>query len=451
MMHQVHRNCFGPLRLFALLSALACTSCRHLPHEPLHSAHLVDQGGGVQVIASGDRLRALEKRDFATPQPYKKILRTFLRDAKGCQKGIITSYFPNGLPMQLLEICDGRAYGAYREWHNHGGLRIAARVVGGAPDLTPIAQATWLFDGLCTAWDAQKRVCARVTYQQGLRDGWERAYGALGFLRKEAYYSRGVVHGESREFDENGQLRLTTQYKNGKKCGKSIGYWAESALASREEFIEDRLVEAKYWDRGGQCVGRVAKGDGWRIVFAASRLAERQRIVDGAQQGPVEFYRADGSLARIAHFRNGQLDGRDTDYFEVASFALRDSQKWPRGAQPYMEVVWRAGMLQGPVRTWYANGQLRSCHERDRNKREGFCTCYYPSGRVMLVEEYRADRLITGRYFDECAARSRVVAGRGIAMLYDASGQLLRRIEYEGGLPKIARNASSRDSVFGAP
>ncbi len=433
-------RCFEPLsRAFTtlLLSSLL-TSCSSLSHgQRLHNIHLIDQSDMVQMITDSARLRQWERRDFTISQPYKKVMRTFERDDQGRQLGLITSYHPNGRLMQLLKISDGRAFGDYREYFESGQLRLSAQVAGGTADLTPQAQSDWLFEGVCIAFRADGQRAGQMVYRGGLREGLEEHFWPTGALHRQLPYRAGRLHGEEREFDENGRLRLTVIHTDGERTGSAIGYWPSGLRAFEEVRDQNRLMSATYCNSEGLIVAKIERGSGWRVVFQGETIGEKQRFEEGSQRGIIDYFDTTGSLTRRAHFEQGVLTGVDTEFFPLKKKC--SDEVAPSDPQPRLQVTWRSGLLQGPVQTWFPNGQLRSYHERMRNQREGVCTHYYPDGQIKLIENYRGDRLDQGQYFGyrETQARSSVFEGKGTVTLFDDCGAVLEQILYGAGLPSF--------------
>lgn len=422
-------------QMFSLSAAILISGCASsFERAKLNSIHLIDQSDMVQMITEKKRLKQWDRRNFEASQPYKKIMRTFDRDDQNRQRGVINSYYPSGQLMQRLEISDGRANGEYQEWFENGQRRLQAFVLGGTPDLTPQAQSDWLFEGKCIAWDDKGNKAAFIEYRGGLREGLEQHFWQNGSLRKILPYSAGLLNGEEKQFDENGQLRVLINYKDGQRQGQAMGYWPSSMRSWFEKRDGNRLVYANYWDAKGRLLASIEAGEGWRIEFEKERVAEKQGYFNGIQKGPIEYFDEMGSLIRRAHFEQGELEGIDTEFFPLSQMVQDRSAKSPI---PHLQVTWRKGILQGPVRSWFSNGQLRSYHERVDNKREGICTSYYPNGQIKLLETYASDLLQEGNYFalDNFDAVSVVKKGFGTASFFDDQGLILNRVTYQGGMP----------------
>ena len=73
--------------------------------------------------------------------------------------------------------------------------------------------------------------------------------------------------------------------------------------------------------------------------------------------------------------------------------------------------------------------------EISQNKKNGHCTAWYQNGFLMFVEEYENDKLLKGEYYKsgEKIPCSRVEKGKGIATLFDAEGNFVRKIFYKEG------------------
>ena len=108
-------------RLF-LFSALLCglAACKQKQdtsaEPPLVSLQTIDRNGFSETVSTKERVGRFSQTDFLSPQPYQKVLRIYGRDSIGKSTSKITSYHSNGHIWQYLEISEGRANGAYREW-----------------------------------------------------------------------------------------------------------------------------------------------------------------------------------------------------------------------------------------------------------------------------------------------------------------------------------------------
>ncbi len=205
------------------------------------SMQVIDRNGFTETISNKDRLSNFQSTDFLTPQPYQKILRVYGRNLAGQSTSKITSYHENGQLWQYLEAVDGRAHGAYREWFPNGKQKIEANLVEGVADIHDLAQATWVFQGLCKVWEEEGSLAAEFTYEKGLLHTTARYFFRDGKLKKTIPYEQGEIHGVVQTFDENGSLIEEIPYSENEKFGKATAYWAPDQILSTEVYTRGRL------------------------------------------------------------------------------------------------------------------------------------------------------------------------------------------------------------------
>src|SRR3990167_652761 len=165
---------------FTLLILAGCHHSNNL--EQLAFIQIQDRNGLTETISNPTRLQQYTSIDFASAQPYKKVLRVFKEHGKNRSK--ITTYYPNGTLFQYLEAEEMRANGPYYEWFANGQIKIEAKVIGGTADIAPSSQSDWLFDGLCKAWDEKGNLIAEISYDKGALNGKNTYFFSSGCIEK---------------------------------------------------------------------------------------------------------------------------------------------------------------------------------------------------------------------------------------------------------------------------
>ncbi len=412
--------------LFAAL--LLLPACRYttdqITPDNITSINIIDHNGMSETINSKERLTAYDSTDFLKPQPYQKVLRVYGRQKNGDIRSCITSYHPNGQIKQCLDAVNNRASGPYREWFANGKLKVEATVIGGVADINTQAEASWLFDGISKAWDENGTLIAEFQYDKGALQGETVYYHPNSQIWKICPYDKGLLHGEMKIFLENGDLLVTVSYKEGEKDGPSLRYWNATKIAYHEAYEKGLLKEGFYLGLDGSSISRIQNGKGFRAIFGKKELHELQEYQSGKQCGSVKVFDEKKNLLTTYTVKNGEKQGEEIDYF-------------PNSDQPRLLLSWNQGILQGPVKTWYENGQLESQREMSCNQKQGFLTAWYSNGSLMLVEEYDSDKLIKGDYYrlGEKAAISQIEKGKGIATLFNPEGTFSRKVHYQDGKP----------------
>lgn len=431
------KNSAKNLGLFFLLCVLLLTfSSAKKPTKKrllnLTSVHIVDRNGFEETISNKDRLAQFQKADFLTQQPYKKILRIYERSSKGDIRSVVNTYHENGNPKQLLEILNARANGIYREWHENGSISLSTYVIGGAPDVTPMAETSWIFDGPSTAWDEDGNLIAEMNYNHGDLEGLSKYYHESGKLWKSIPFYKNQVDGVVEIYKEDGTILQQYNYCNGKKDGTSTRYWDAKHLASLEEFMQDKLVNGQYFNRQGELLSEVKQGCGLKAIFGKDSLQEMQEYQDGVQEGKVQVFTSNGCTKRIYHIKNDIKHGEEIEYYEK-SFA-----KSTDDPQCKFSFYWYEGKVQGLYRSWYSNGIQESQKEMANNKKNGVSTAWYKDGSLMMIEEYEDNKLLRGDYFKkgEKVPNSQVLQGKGTVTVFDGDGHFVQKIAYLNGKPE---------------
>jgi len=419
------------VRLTFILMLFSAGGCTRSASEPiLSSINIIDRNGMSETLSTPDRLKQYSNVDFFSNQPYQKVLRVYSRDCEGDIYAYITSYHPNGHIRQYLEVVNNRAFGAYREWHENGILKLDTYIIGGEADINTSAEKSWLFEGCSQVWDEEEHLIAQIQYANGELEGTSVYYHPNRVIWKLIPYHLGQIEGNSKIFLDDGTLLQETEFCNGVKEGPSRRYWDGEQLAADECYEAGLLMSASYYDLCNKQVAEICDGHGYRATFGKDTISELQEYRSGVLEGEVKVYDEDGEIVRIYHIKNDLKNGEEIEYYPRQQVEGRE-------LQPHLSIMWIEGRIQGLVKTWYPSGLQENQREMSRNTKNGLLTAWYIDGSVMMIEEYDRDKLVKGEYFErgEKIPVSQVNNGKGTATIFDARGTLLRRIVYNNGKP----------------
>ncbi len=394
----------------------------------LTGINIIDRNGLSETISSKEKLKKYAKVDFLSPQPYQKVMRLY-KNAAGELVACLTTYHTNGQLKQYLECVNNRACGRYREWHSNGKIKIQANIIGGIADLHPSAESTWLFHGETLAYNDEGLLEASIHYEKGLLEGASTYYHSNGSTWKETSYHKGLAEGEFLTYTDEGHVLKKQTYSQGKLHGPSLRYELGSAqVLSEEEYVNGRLQSGRYLDPKTHALhAQVVKGCGLQVIYGKRSILETREITHGETQGKVTVFDSlHGQIAQVYSLVSGLKEGEEV-------FFYLESQ------QPRVLLTWHKGILRGPAKTWYANGNIESSRELLNNKKTGLLTLYYPEGQVMVTEEYDNDLLIKGEYFrlGDFFPYTKVEKGCGTAVLFSPSGTITKKISYQDGKPSL--------------
>jgi antitoxin component YwqK of YwqJK toxin-antitoxin module len=426
---------FGQILLFGLFFIVFTGATRNFKKPkplPLTSIHIIDRNGFAETISSKDRITQFQNLDFLKPQPYQKVLLVYGRDSLGNMRSVATTYYANGNPKQFLEILNGRANGIYTEWHENGVCSLSSHAIGGIPDLTPAAEKSWIFHGISCVWDEDGNLKAEICYDQGALNGISTYYHSCGQIWKCIPFEKNQINGKVEIFKRSGELLSQISFQLGRKNGKSVRYWSYDCVAHEEEYCQNKLINAQYYDQHGRVIAEVKNGYGFRAIFSKNGVRELQEINDGHIDGEVKVFDADGLIKRIYHVKDCVKHGEETEFYP------KNLKQPHQPNQPKISFNWHEGKIHGITRTWYSNGNMESQKEMSNNKKNGVLSAWYKDGNLMMIEEYEENKLVRGEYYkkSERIPISQIIAGKGIATIYDAEGNFVQKITYLNGKPE---------------
>lgn len=427
MMH-AFKNIF--LFIYIALVATSCSATRNAEKPPkLVSMNIIDRNGLNETITNKERLAQYDQTDFLRHQPYQKVRTTYAKDCQGNATAYLYSYYENGQAKQYLEIVNNRAYGRYQEWYENGSFKLEAKVIGGPADLSECAEKEWLFDGCAKAWDENGNLLTEIQYEMGQLEGDSLYYHPNGNIWKRISFHINQPNGTSEYYLDNGQLLQTISFSNGMRHGTALRFWSPECIAADEHYSNNLLLHARYYDSQGGLVAEISDGEGFRASFSKTSVLEIQEFHDGVLKGEVRVFNENGLVTQIYHIENSLKHGEEFEF---------QFRKGLKEAKPSLLISWYKGKIQGPVKTWYENGNIESQREMVNNKRNGISSAWYQDGSIMLIEEYDNDKLVRGEYYKkgERIPVSEVTNGSGIVTLSDGEGHFMRRINYYNGKPQ---------------
>jgi antitoxin component YwqK of YwqJK toxin-antitoxin module len=206
-------------------------------------------------------------------------------------------------------------------------------------------------------------------------------------------------------------------------------YWKEDQIAAEENYCDGLLMQGRYYDPCNQLVAEINEGSGFRALFGKTNVAELQEYRHGVLEGEVRLLDSKGLAARIYHIKKGLKSGEEIEYYQKPG---PQSKRVPK-----ISINWFDDKIQGLVKTWYDNGVQESQREMSNNARNGLATAWYRDGSLMLIEDYDRDKIIRGEYYKkgEKIPVSLINGGKGMATLFDADGNFLKKVNYINGTP----------------
>lgn len=238
-------------------------------------------------------------------------------------------------------------------------------------------------------------------------------------MTSECQYSNGHIHGEMKFYldDDRHLSARIVHFKNGELDGDAVYYDSLSGkVVSAGKFVngkkQDRWV---YYHKGTDNIkteGGYDKGSRtgeWKRYFMANgKLRIREMYDEDKLNGKFEAYdSASGNIIKKGKIENDERDGEWTFYTNSGKL---------KGVEHY-----KAGKLDGIVKTFDTTGRIHSTGTYDKGIRDGnFKQNYYASDQLWIDVNYRKNKF------------------HGTLTSYYPSGKIKRKEYYEEGEQKKA-------------
>ena len=244
------------------------------------------------------------------------------------------------------------------------------------------AEGNQVNDGQWKLFDQQGALIASGTYRNGAMDGkWSRLHtaGSGGIFNNEPFiefdgpyashatFKLGELSGPWIIEDRRGQKIFEMPYKDGRRNGVAVWNLPQGKIYRRMEFKDDvpvgKLVE---YDKRGKISRKETYRDGMKIV------------------NNVSYYRPSGQKRQESIVQRGRLE-------------LEGEDDW-WDAKPAPMVVTGEDVQNGPIRSWYENGQTKMVGNLANDVRIGEFTWWHSNGVKQLTGQYNRSGEKVGRW-----------------------------------------------------
>jgi antitoxin component YwqK of YwqJK toxin-antitoxin module/Tfp pilus assembly protein PilF len=285
----------------------------------------------------------------------------------------------------------------------------------------------------------------------GELDGPMRYYYPNGQLKSEGTYRQGKLEGGSKAFTEDGQLSETRQFVGNDYEGDAVDYLPGGVTSFRAKMHADKrdgLLERFYADGTPEVRSLYAKGkaQGELVVYYPDKTVEKKAVFDQDElHGAYTTYFANGKVHETGQYTYGKRTGPWKEYFATGKLSVEETYDatgelhgpyldYDAKGRHYATTLYEHGRIvrltsldaQGKVladtplkkgrtavKSYDAEGHLKSTGEVENGHLVGEWKTYYPDGTAHEVQHYDAAGVLTG-----------------VGEVYYANGQLHQRRHY---------------------
>ncbi|MDN2678441.1 toxin-antitoxin system YwqK family antitoxin [Janthinobacterium sp. SUN033] len=251
------------------------------------------------------------------------------RNGEGDFNGVNVEYYADGTVKSRKAYRDGEYDGLHSHFHANGQLRHALLYQAGQPA-----------DGEFLSFDEHGQVSNRAHFADGVLTGEVTAFHADGRLAERGPYLDGQRNGLHQAWWPDGREMSRLNFLHGKPQGWSLLYFANGQLDQKNLFEDGVMLSTQSW-----------RDDG-------TPLRQRQQDAQGRAQGEDRQWHANGTLARLASYRDGEPHGAWREWH--ADGSARHAVDYARGRKQGLERAW-AGDGTRTVCEWQDGRLLRAC------------------------------------------------------------------------------------------
>jgi antitoxin component YwqK of YwqJK toxin-antitoxin module len=184
-------------------------------------------------------------------------------------------YWPNGNIRSEIRMKGDAYYGPARYWYEDGGIQVSCN------------------------------------YKDNKVDGLMRTYHPNGRIREEQEFSMGIPEGKKMTWNPDGSEAVTCSYRKGQLHGRYTAWYPGRVIRMEGNYAEGREDGIwLYFDVSGKVIGKgnFTRGTGIQKAFYDNgALKQLTRYTDGEKDGDEIFYRPDGTMEVINHYKHGKI------------------------------------------------------------------------------------------------------------------------------------------------
>ncbi len=294
--------------------------------------------------------------------------------------GPYTSYYENGTKQEDAYFVKGKRCGISTRYFDGGqrsserkfdsGLLVRVKCYDTSGKTLLEKQGTNIRH-YATFYEDGSKKCDMDIDSTGLSSGILRFYTHSGTVYEEGEYLDGRRHGATKRFFPNGMLKQILTYKKGKLDGNCIAYYSSGMLDAIETFSADK--------RNGH----------FAYYHPSGVLKESGSFVDDLINDTLYAYNINGELeSRTAYCKGTVLE---KTIYDTAGNIL-EVVKYPQEGGPFVEHgkavstfietegSMSHGRVEGTVKSYYSNGQLRKRSDNSDGFSNGAFVVYHLNG-----------------------------------------------------------------------
>jgi len=297
---------------------------------------------------------------------------------------------------------NGSLNNTYTAYHNNGNKELECSYANG------------LLEGVYKLYYERGSIKSEVNYTEGLENGLYKYYHKNGQIKLVGWVIEGQQQQLWLSYHPDGKISDADYLYNNKLNGESVDYDPIGKIYNKYMYDNDRLIEFWQYDTLGNVYNhdQLSHGTGDYIIkyingktrykttlqcgmlkadqvnyWPDGEVLRTTTVKYETQNGPVRTYYPNGETKLVGDYINGMSEGKWEWKYENGEI---DSHAW------FLNDENDSLNIQ-----YYDNGQIRSTCEYNQGIRVGKCHYYSPQGELQIVKTYDPTHLIEYSYYDK--------------------------------------------------
>lgn len=230
---------------------------------------------------------------------------------------------------------------------------------------------------------SEPRIYSEENYINGQKDGKCIYYNIAIYSKIIKFYDKGKKIGKWQYFEfprKYLKINKIENYKNNKRNGYTIDYYYEEDkkyIAYKTWYKDDIIIgDVLQFNAKGQIIEKTpykkGKKEGiykeFRYEDDTQYISYTGKYIDGKKEGKWKHFNKNGTVERIAFYKNGKKEGVWKEYYDNG--AIESEEEYANDKK------------DGEWTKYYKNGSLRSKEIYSNNEEIGNWISYYRSGNI---------------------------------------------------------------------
>ena len=236
-------------------------------------------------------------------------------------------------------------------------------------------------------------------------------------LKFDGEYLNGERNGKGIEYYQDHVIKFIGGFLCGKRNGKGREYYDDGKLKFEGEYFIDKKWNGKGYNKNGKIDFEIKNGNGkGKEYYDDGELKFVGEYSNGERNGKGKEYYDDDTLKFEGEYLKGKRDGKGKEYYDDGELKFegeysngikgkgkrydkKDNKELSFNDNTVFEEKSSKGEIDGKVKEYYDDGELKFEGEYSNGKRNGKGKEYYENGKLKFEGDYLNGKRWNGKVY----------------------------------------------------